>query len=282
MLAWFEQEGRDLPWRLSRDPFEILVAELMLQQTQVARVLERWPQFLRRFPSAAKCAASPVADVIDEWSGLGYNRRAVFLHRACVTVVNEFDAVMPESLAELLALPGIGPYTARAIRAFAYEADEAIVDTNVGRILARWSGRAFSPRQAQQLADASVPKGNGWAWNQALLDIGATLCGAKSQGCDRCPLLKSCAWQGIGDDPAIGSAAVSRRQSKFSGSDRQGRGRIIDALRTCPIKRANAAVVAGWPGEHDRVERVIEGLLRDGLVELEGDSLQLPGSGRVE
>ncbi len=250
----------------------------MLQQTQVARVLERWPRFLRRFPTAADCAAAPVGDVIDEWSGLGYNRRAVFLHSACVKVVAEHGAALPVALVDLLALPGIGPYTARAVRTFAFEADEAIVDTNVGRILARWSGHPFSPREAQQLADASVPCGQGWAWNQALLDIGATLCGAKSQSCKRCPLQSSCAWQGVGDDPAVGSAAVSRRQSRFAGSDRQGRGRLINALRAGPIPPDAAADVAGWPGDNERVVRVIDGLLRDGLIELEYGSLRLPGS----
>ncbi|MGB5757675.1 MAG: hypothetical protein WBM50_12240, partial [Acidimicrobiales bacterium] len=153
LARWFAEHGRDLPWRHTRDPWAVVVAEMMLQQTQVPRVVPRWHRFLRRFPTVVVCAGSPTADVIDEWSGLGYNRRAVYLHRLAASVVGDHDGRFPHSLPELLALPGIGPYTARAIRVFAFELSDGVLDTNVARILARTAGRSLAAGEAQRLAD---------------------------------------------------------------------------------------------------------------------------------
>ena len=161
LLAWGEPRLRDLPWRAVRDRWQILVAEVMLQQTQVARVADRWARFLGRFPDPKSCAAAPIGDVVAEWSGLGYNRRAVYLHRAAETVVERHAGVVPDILGDLLNLPGVGPYTARAVLAFADGADVGIVDTNVARVLARWSGRRLRPTEVQAMADASVPFGLG-------------------------------------------------------------------------------------------------------------------------
>jgi A/G-specific adenine glycosylase len=281
LLTWAAAAGRDLPWRATRDPWEVLVAEVMLQQTQVARVVPAWQAFLVRFPTVGACAAAPVADVITRWAGLGYNRRAVFLHRSAVAVVEQHDGRFPDDLPGLLALPGIGPYTARALLAFAFERDVGVVDTNAARVLARWAGVRLTPTQVQQRADAAVPAGRGWAWNQAMLDLGATVCTARSPACERCPVRRACAWCTAGwpaPDPAVRSAGVSRGQSRFEGSDRQGRARLVDALRADgAVAPGELAVRAGWPGEPDRARRAADGLVADGLAVGDGvGGLRLP------
>ncbi len=162
LLEWWTTEGRDLPWRRTRDPWAVLVSELMLQQTQVPRVVDRWRLFLGRFPDPATCAAASPGDVVAAWRGLGYNRRAVNLHRAATAVVARHDGRIPDDLAALLALPGIGPYTARAVLVFAYGRDLGLVDTNAGRFLARaGSGQPLGRRSAQDLADGLVPSRSG-------------------------------------------------------------------------------------------------------------------------
>lgn len=277
LLAWFEATGRDLPWRRTRDPWAVLVAEAMLQQTQVARVVPRWEAFLEVWPTPAACAAAPLADVLRAWQGLGYNRRARDLHAAAGVVAAEHAGRVPADLDALLALPGVGPYTARAVLAFAHEHDVGVLDVNAGRVLARAvAGERLTPARAQALADAAVPDGRGWAWNQAVLDLGATVCTRRSPSCPTCPLLERCAWAGRGPDPAERSAGASGRQSRFEGSDRQGRGRLLDALRAAPLPLADADAVTGWD-DPARTERVVAGLLADGLADLEGATLRLPG-----
>jgi len=246
----------------------------MLQQTQVARVVPRWQAFLNRFPDPPTCAAAPVGAVIEAWAGLGYNRRGVTLHRCAVVVTEEHGGRLPEDLGALLALPGIGPYTARAVLAFAFEHDVAVLDTNVARVLARTTGRSLRPREAQDAADALVPAEAGWAWNQALLDLGAQVCRARGPDCGACPVAATCAWRGEGTDPAVGSAGVSGGQSRFEGSDRQGRGRLVDALRQAPV--TDVAAATGWPDDPDRAARVADGLVADGLARRDGASLHLP------
>ncbi len=243
----------------------MLVSELMLQQTQVPRVLPRYHAFLATFPTAAACAAAPVGEVVRAWEGLGYNRRAVNLHRAARQIA---ESGFPDTLAGLLALPGVGPYTARAVLAYAYEADAAVVDTNVARILARVSGRRLTAKEAQAAADDFAPAGESWAWNQAIMDLGAHRCRPRPR-CDGCPLAPWCAWQLAGQpppDPAVGSAHVSGGQSPFDGSDRQGRGRLVAALRRGPVAAAELAPVMGWPGDPGRAERVAATLVADGLA----------------
>jgi A/G-specific adenine glycosylase len=275
LLAWWEGERRDLPWRRTRDPWAVLVSEVMLQQTQVTRVEPKWHAFLARFPDPAACAAARVGDVINAWAGLGDNRRAVTLHRCAQAVVAEHGGRLPFDLAALRALPGIGPYTARAVLAFAAEADVGILDTNVARVVARHGGVPLRPSEAQAAVDALVPPGQGWAWNQAMLDLGATVCRARSPRCDECPVRFSCAWHGEGPDPAVGSAGVSGRQSRFEGSDRQGRGRLVDALRLGPV--TDVPATAGWPDDPARAHRVADTLVRDGLAVRDGQALSLPG-----
>ncbi|OWY63357.1 hypothetical protein B7486_53560 [cyanobacterium TDX16] len=254
----------------------------MLQQTQVARVLPKYDAFLERIPTVAACAAAPASEVIRLWAGLGYNRRAINLHRCAQQVVAEHGGTLPDELDALLALPGIGPYTARAVLAFAYEQDVGVLDTNAARVHARRAGRPLKPSEAQQLADAVVPEGRGWAWNQAMLDLGATVCRARTAACAECPVTAGCRWFASGRDvadPAGGSAFVSGAQSTFVGSDRQGRGRLVDALREGSVPLARAAEVAGWPDDQPRAERVVRGLVVDGLAEVVGHDLRLPRGG---
>ncbi|NNE75087.1 MAG: A/G-specific adenine glycosylase [Acidimicrobiales bacterium] len=274
-MRWSAEQGRNLPWRRTRDPWSVLVSELMLQQTQVSRVVPKYHAFLDRFPTLADCAAAPQADVVKMWAGLGYNRRAVNLHRCARQVAADHDGRLPDELGALLDLPGIGPYTARAILAFAFEHDVAVVDTNVGRVLARRAGRRFAAREVQAAANELVPMGEGWAWNQALLDFGALLCTKKAPACDRCPAVAGCAWKGEGSDPAVGSAGVSGGQSKFEGSDRQGRGRLVDALRLGSVRTADLAVVMGWPADPARAERVAATLVTDGIATRSADTYHL-------
>ncbi len=280
LIDWWAANGRDLPWRRSRDPWAVLVSELMLQQTQVARVETRWSRFLDRFPTVAACADAPVADVVDEWAGLGYNRRAVHLHRAATTCAERFDGRLPETLEGLLSLTGVGPYTARAVLVFAHERDLGLVDTNAGRFVARaLAGRPVRPAEAQAVADDAVPDGWGWTWGQAVFDLGALVCRKRSPACDRCPIRAQCRWASAGfpaPDPIDGSAGISAAQSRFDGSDRQGRGRLIDALRSGPVTDAGLAAAMGWPDDPERGHRVARSLLRDGLAERDGAVWRLP------
>ena len=280
VLAWAGTAGRDLPWRHTRDPWAVLVSELMLQQTQVARVAPRWVAFLERFPTAAACAAAPVGDVVRAWRGLGYNRRAVTLHQAAQAVVARHGGCLPPDLEALTALPGVGPYTARAVLAFAFEADVGLVETNSARVLARAiAGRPLTRTEAQATADTFVPPGRSWAWNSAVTDLGATVCTKRVPDCAGCPIAASCAWARAGHpppDPAEGTAGAGRRQSSFAGSDRQGRGRLLDALRLGPVDVSELDRAAGWPGQHGRARRVAAGLEADGLAEQVDDAFFLP------
>lgn len=280
VLTWWEARRRELPWRETRDPWAVLVCEVMAQQTQVARVAERWGPFLERFPTPASCAAAPPAEVVRLWSGLGYNRRALALHRCATVVVEHHGGRLPADLDALLALPGIGPYTARAVLAFAFEHDEAVVDTNTARVLARWEGRRLPAKAMQAAADRALARGRAWAWNQALLDLGASVCVRRAPRCEACPASPWCAWRrsgGAAPDPADGSAGVSGPQSPFEGSDRQGRGRLLETLRQRPATVAELSAVMGWPDDPDRAERVAGSLVADGLVDRAGSAYRLAG-----
>jgi A/G-specific adenine glycosylase len=261
----------------------------MLQQTQVARVVPKYAAFLERFPTPTACASAPAAEVLRLWAGLGYNRRALNLHGAAVAVVERHGGALPNDLPSLLALPGVGPYTARAVLAFAFERPVGVVDTNVGRVLARWTGRRLRPAEAQLLADrlahtAAADGGAGavsrsWVWNQAVMELGGTVCRPRRPRCEACPVRPWCGWAAAGlapPDPADGSAGVSTGQPRFEGSDRQGRGRLVDALCRGPVAIADVAAVMGWPGDAARADRVAVGLIEDGLAVRDGDQLRLP------
>lgn len=248
----------------------------MLQQTQVARVMARYEEFLVRFPTAAACAAQPVSEVIKMWDGLGFNRRAVNLWKAAGVISAEHDGTMPRDLPALLALPGVGAYTARAIQAFAFECDVGVVDTNVGRLLARWTGHPLTTKQAQQMSTALVPTGTGWRWNQTLFDFAVAVCTKRTPACDQCPLAAACAWRGVGEDPAEASAGVSGKQSLFQGSERQVRGRIVAELRKGPASIQDLYRLGRPQDQPADIERIIDGLANDGLVLRTGRRLALP------
>ncbi len=248
----------------------MLVSEVMAQQTQVARVVPVFERFMEEFPTPGACASAPLGDVLRAWQGLGYNRRARDLHRAASALVAHHAGRVPAHLGELVALPGVGPYTARAVLAFAFEVDVGVVDTNAGRVLARAvAGRPVRAPEAQALADSMVPTGRGWQFGQALLDLGASVCVAGSPRCRHCPIRRRCRWSSGGrrqPDPARGSAGVSTPQSTFAGSDRQGRGRLIDALREQEVAPDQVAGATGWPDDPERADRIVAGLIDDGLV----------------
>jgi A/G-specific adenine glycosylase len=269
LLAWFGDEGRDLPWRRSRDPWAILVSETMLQQTQVPRVVPRFLSFMERWGTPLDCAQASRADIVRSWDGLGFNRRALLLHDAARRIADEHDGVVPRTYEQIVALPGVGPYTAKAVLAFAYEDDHGVLDTNVARVLARAvANRMLRRTEAQQLADSLVPSGRAWAWNQAMLDVGARHCKKTRIDCTTCPLVTHCAWRSSGSavDPAIGTAGASVKQSDFHTSDRKGRGRLISALRKGPVSIDQIDVVMGWQGDIERATRVVRGLIEEGFV----------------
>ncbi len=283
---WGTSSGSDsrrpeLPWRSTRDPWAVLVSEVMAQQTQVSRVVPAYRRFLVLFPTAASCAEASLGEVLRAWRGLGYNRRAANLHRAAQAVTNNHGGTIPTTLEGLLSLPGVGPYTARAVLVFAFEAEVGVVDTNAGRVVARAvAGRSVGAGEAQRLVDAMVPRRQAWSFGQALLDLGAEVCVAGTPHCHRCPVRRRCRWAASGrhdPDPARGSAGVSTPQSRFQGSDRQARGRLVDALRSGPVPLQRAATVAGWPDDPGRVERMVDILVGEGLVVSDGSGdLRLP------
>ncbi len=301
VLAWGVPRLRDLPWRRSRDPWAVLVSEVMLQQTQVARVVPKWIAFMDRFPDASTCATAPLGDVLRQWQGLGYPRRARNLHATAqrVTELGQF----PRDLEGLLALPGIGPYTARAVMAFAFELDAAVADTNIARVYARVTGERLTAKRLQTMADDALPKGDAWTWNQCLMDLGAVLCRPTNPGCDDCPLIGRCAWgmrrrahsdrslRGVGadgpgtirsdpghnsqlEDPAIGSSGVSGTQARFDGSDRQARGRLMRALSRGTVRRSDIAVV--MQRDDATAARLLANLVDEGLCQEVGNSVRLP------
>jgi len=257
---------RPFPWRETRDPWAVLVSEVMLQQTQTRRVVPSYVAFLDRFPSASACAEAGLGAVLEAWAGLGYNRRARHLHRAAQAIVDSHGGAVPADLRSLRALPGVGEYTARAVLVFAFERDEAVVDVNVARVLARAvAGAPLAPRAAQSLADALVPPGKAWEWNQALMELGAERCSARAPACARCPLSRRCAW--FNSAPATPDPARrGPRPNPFEGSDRQGRGRLVDALRSGPVPARRVRFACGWPEDPRRARRVADGLVADGLA----------------
>jgi len=269
VLGWGLPRLRDLPWRRTRDPWAILVSEVMLQQTQVPRVIPKWLAFMEAFPTANECAAASLGDVLRLWQGLGYPRRARNLQLAAleVTRLGRFPSALPE----LLALPGVGQYTARAILAFAFEADAAVVDTNIARVFARVGGGALTAKRVQLAADLVQPPGLSWEWNQCLMELGAVLC-RPTPNCTECPLADACAWHGVGADPAVGSAGVSRPQSRFEGSERQARGRLLKALTSGPVPATAASAVM----LHPAADRLLSALCDEGLVLRDGEFVRLP------
>ncbi len=281
VLRWFAAHGRDLPWRRTRDAWRILVSEVMLQQTQVDRVIPKYEAFVRRWPTPAVLARAPLGAVLAAWSGLGYNRRAVNLKQAARAVVREHGGVMPDGVEELEALPGVGRYTARAVASFAFEKDVALWDTNVRRIVLRvFHGGEFAaadPAQdaLERLLASVLPRGRSRDWHGALMDFGSAVCVSRKPLCPSCPLKASCAAAPhflAGGSP---ERRLVRRQARFVGSRRQARGAVVRLLAGAGRAGLPAAKVVTAIGRGDSAA-VIDSLIRDGLVVRRGVRLALP------
>jgi len=286
--AWFLEHGRDLPWRdPDIDAWGILVSEVMLQQTQVARVVPRLAQWLERWPTPAALAASPPSEAVRAWDRLGYPRRALNLHRAAVVITEQHGGIVPSDVHALLALPGVGDYTARAVAAFAYGKRHPVVDTNVRRVLARAIGGAAEagpPSTRRDLAamEAQLPieAADARLFNAAIMELGAIVCTARSPRClsepDACPIASACAWRGAGYPEFEGARAAS--QKAFDGSDRQVRGLIMAELRASDVPVTAAELALVWPDAAQR-DRALDSLLADGLVVVVdgGGGFELPG-----
>jgi A/G-specific adenine glycosylase len=247
VLDWYRRDRRDLPWRRTRDPYAILVSEVMLQQTQVARVVPRYEAWLERWPDAASLAAATPAEVLSEWVGLGYNRRALRLREACAVVDRDG---WPADAAGLRSLPGVGPYTAAAVASFAFDEQVAAIDTNVSRVAQRVG---LTPQEL-------LPPGEAAQWNQAAMELGARVCGARRVVCGGCPAEPWCASAGR---VVVAPRAAKGSRQRFEDTDRYARGRVVAAL----------AGGDGLPDElaGERLERVLAGLVRDGLVLRDAD-----------
>jgi len=281
ILAWYRSHGRDLPWRQTRDPYHILVAEVMLQQTQVERVLPKYEQWLAAFPTLQRLAEAPAAEVIRLWAPLGYNGRAVRLQDIARQCLERHGGRMPGTFEELRQLKGVGRYTAGAIACFAYEQPVTFWDTNVRRVLSRlFLGHQAEPseREIEELADQVLPPGQAYDWHQALMDLGATICSARNPRCDQCPAMDVCAAH-----PAILLAPRMLAERKagyqaqpFETTNRYFRGRVVDALRErSPLPLAELAGRFGR-NEPEWLERLLTGLERDGLLVRRGAEISLP------
>jgi A/G-specific adenine glycosylase len=286
LVGWYRREGRDLPWRRTHDPYAILISEVMLQQTQVDRVIPRWHAWLAQFPTLAALAAAPRADVIRAWSGLGYNLRAVRLHEMARVACEQYSGALPDSLEALLTLKGMGRYTAGAVACFGLGQAVSVVDTNVRRVLGRvFLGEpqveARRDREMQKLADAVLPIADAYDWNQALMDLGATICTAGRPLCLICPLRDLCAaapqmsaWpaerQRTLREARTEYATATRRKSE---SQRLLRGRIVREIQALPSGTAlslddleQRLATSGQPAERAHLERLIQALAADGLM----------------
>lgn len=278
-MRWYRGEGRhSLPWRQTRDPYAVLVSEVMLQQTQVERVLPYFATWMARWPGFEAVAAEPASEVIRAWRGLGYNRRALNLHRLAAEVVSNYAGRLPDDAHALRRLPGIGPYTAAAVQCFARGERVVVADTNIARVVSRTCLGAASQRSvpARDLSDALrhlLPVRSARNHNLALMDFGALVCTARSPGCDICPLSRLCAWNLAGKP---GETAPQPATPRFETTARFARGRIIDALRESPARTAGLAAMLPHP-HATRVERYLEALEREGLVERNVDWWRLPG-----
>ncbi len=302
LLQWYRAHQRDLPWRSTADAYAILVSEIMLQQTQVERVLPKYHQFLAAFPTLADLAAAPTADVITVWASLGYNSRAVRLQSIARQVIADFGGQIPASVDELLQLKGIGPYTAGAIACFAYHQQVATVDTNIYRVLHRiFLGLEHpEPRITSEhmftFAEQVLPPGEAYNWNQALMDLGATICTSANPQCARCPLQEQCqAYRDMSQYSLFPGGTVLRQLRKvaepkgsyeakpFTSTSRYFRGRIIDHLRSLtPDQRVTLAelgpILKSDYSEADSawLLKLVQALAKDGLLDFQADGIRLP------
>src|SRR5436305_3506519 len=302
LLRWYAAEQRDLPWRSTDDAYAILVSEIMLQQTQVERVLPKYQQFLSAFPTLADLAAASTAEVISVWVPLGYNRRAVSLQSIARQVMVEYEGRIPESIDELLKLKGVGRYTAGAIACFAYRKQVATVDTNIRRVLYRIL-IGLEPTEVKindaamlALAEQVLPEGEAYNWNQALMDMGATICTSSNPQCTHCPLQETCrAYAEMSQYSLFPSGIVLKqlrkvaekkpkyRSQPFTSTNRYFRGRIVDTLRSLPPQQRMQLHALGPQIKQDFcaddlpwLTQIINGLVKDGLADYTEEGIRLP------
>jgi len=287
VVGWYAENGRDLPWRRpDRSPWGVLVSEIMLQQTPVVRVLPRWREWMTSWPTPAHLAAAPTADVLRAWDRLGYPRRALRLQECARAIVERHGGEVPDDETALRALPGIGEYTAAAVRAFAFGRRAVVLDTNVRRVIARAVGGTALPpphlgAAERARAAALVPEDDAAAarWAAASMELGALVCTARSPRCEECPVVRRCAWNAAGLPPD--EHAERRRTQAWHGTDRQVRGAVMALLRTRDTiagpelaARLRETLPAGL--EAAQVERSLSGLVVDGLAVRDGDRYRLP------
>lgn len=302
LLQWYAREQRDLPWRHTQNPYYVLVSEIMLQQTQVDRVLPKYQQFLAAFPTLEALAQASTADVIAVWIPLGYNRRAVSLQSIARQALDTYGGRIPDSIDELLKLKGIGRYTAGAIACFAYHQQVATVDTNIRRVLHRvflgleYPQPKMNDAQILTLAEQVLPSGEAYNWNQALMDLGATICISANPRCGDCPLQSVCrAYAEMGEHSLFPNGTVIRQLRKvaekkagyqaqpFTSTNRYFRGRTVDTLRNLPPGERLPLATLGARIKPDFVEadlpwlqKLVNGLAKDGLVDCAEDGIRLP------
>ncbi len=282
VVTWYRHHRRDLPWRHGgAGAWAVMVSEFMLQQTPVSRVLPAYRDWMERWPTAGALAAATPADAVRQWGRLGYPRRALRLHEAAAIITSRHGGTVPNSIADLRKLPGVGSYTAAAIASFAYGQRHAVLDTNVRRVLARLVAGAQYPAASasvaeQALAESLLPPEDGGRaaiWSVALMELGALICTSAQPACDRCPVSAACIWRSQGT-PA---GPPPRRAAPYSGSDRECRGRLLAVLRAAPGPVAVTAFDGCWPVADQR-DRVLESLIKDGLaVRLSSALVGLPG-----
>ncbi|MEW1907061.1 A/G-specific adenine glycosylase [Kitasatospora sp. NPDC085895] len=282
VIGWYEANARDLPWRDSTaTPWAVMVSEFMLQQTPVKRVLPAYAAWMERWPTPAELAADAPGEAVRMWGRLGYPRRALRLHGAAVAITEQHGGRVPEDHAALLALPGVGEYTAAAVASFAFRQRHVVLDTNVRRVFARAVTGVEYPAQATTAAErrtaaAYLPEGDDRAatWAVAVMELGALVCTARGPACADCPLFADCAWQKAGRPPYEGPA---RRGQTYEGTDRQVRGKLLAVLREAHGEVPQARLDAVWPDAVQRA-RALDGLVADGLVEPVAQGVyRLPG-----
>jgi len=282
LRAWYRPRREAYPWRRDGiDPYAVLVSEVMLQQTQAARVAAAFDGFLRRFPNVSSLAAASTADVLRSWSGLGYHRRAVALREAARTIVRMHAGEVPGDPRALEHLPGVGPYTASAVAAIAFGRPVVAMDVNVRRVASRVVlGREPQDRDGPRILEAArvlLDRRDPATWNQAIMDLGREVC-RPAPRCEVCPLAEWCRFRGTGRP---GRSTAAGKQPPFEGSNRQVRGRIVAVLRERP-SAGLSGLAAATGFEVDRIGSAVTGLVRDGIVERRGRSFRLPADGRLE
>ncbi|MDT4929088.1 MAG: A/G-specific adenine glycosylase [Pseudonocardiales bacterium] len=271
VLAWYAAAARELPWRAAdASPWAVLVSEIMLQQTPVARVRPAYDAWLQRWPTPSALAADSAGEAVRMWGKLGYPRRALRLHECATVITARFGGAVPDDVAELLMLPGVGAYTARAVASFAFAQRHPVVDTNVRRVVARamdGQGNAGPPSTARDHAavEALLPTEPAVAARVgvALMELGALVCTARTPRCPSCPIADRCAWRQAGSPPYAGPTV---RPQRFTGTDRQVRGLLMDVLRGSDAPVVRGALDLVWPDAAQR-ERALAALVADGLVD---------------